>query len=83
MLLDQLIAVFVAVIAEPAIRAIKAKFAPSSSVMLLITVGVAGIGAAGIVGYRAWQDGELFTLDALLALVPTVFAVGQVIYALL
>jgi hypothetical protein len=82
-MVDQLIAVFVGVIAEPLIRYIKAKFAPSSSVMLLIAVGVAAAGAAGIVLYQTWQEGGAFTLDRLIALVPTVFAVGQVIYALL
>ena len=82
-MLDQLIAVIVAVVLEPAIRAIKAKFAPTSSVMLLITVGMAALAAAGIVAYQAFTSGEVFTLDALIALVPTVFAVGQVIYALL
>jgi len=82
-MIDQLIAVFVAVAAEPLIRWIKGKFAPTSAVMLIITVGIAALGAAGIVVYQAWQAGEAFTLDALLALIPTVFAVGQVIYALL
>ncbi len=82
-MLDQFIAVIVAVILEPAIRAIKAKFAPSSAVMLLITVVMAAFAAAGIVVYQAWQSGEAFTLEALIALVPTIFAVGQIIYALL
>ena len=82
-MLDQFIAVIVAVVLEPLIRVIKAKFAPSSSVMLLITVALAALAAAGIVAYEAFTSGEAFTLDALIALVPTVFAVGQIIYALL
>ena len=80
---DQLVAVFAAVIAEPIIRAIKVKFAPSKPVMLLITVAVAGVGATAIVLYQSWQSGEVFNLESVLALVPTIFAVGQVIYALL
>ena len=80
-MLEQLISVFVAVVAEPAIRAIKAKFAPSSSVMLLITVAVAAIGATGVVLYTEGMEG--FTLEAFIKVIPTIFAVGQVIYALL
>ena len=82
-MLEQLIAVFIAVVAEPLIRWLKAKFAPSSPVMLLITVVVAAVGASAIVAYQAWQAGEAFSLESVLALVPTIFAVGQVIYALL
>ena len=80
-MLDQLIAVFVAVVAEPAIRAIKAKFAPPSAVMLLITVAVAGVGATGVVLYTEGMEG--FTLKSFIKIVPTIFAVGQVSYALL
>ena len=80
-MLDQLIAVFVAVVAEPAIRWLKAKFAPSSAVMLLITVAIAAVGATGVVLYTEGMEG--FTLEAFIKIIPTIFAVGQVIYALL
>ncbi len=83
MLQDQLIAVFVAVVAEPVIRWVKARFNLDGSKMLLVAVTIAAVGAAGIVGYGAWQSGEAFTFESLIALAPTVFAVGQIIFALL
>ena len=78
---DQLIAVFVAVVAEPVIRFLKSKFNLSGPVMLLVTAVVAGVGAALIVLYQSgFKD---LSFEAFLNLIPTIFAVGQIIYALL
>jgi hypothetical protein len=79
MLQDQLIAVFVAVVAEPVLRFVKGKFGLSGSAMLLFTVLVAALGASGIVLYQAGFAG--LDLDAVVALAPTIFAVGQIIFA--
>jgi len=76
---EQLIAVFVAVLAEPILRFIKGKFSLSGAVMLILTVIVAALGATGIVLYSSGLDG--ITLDSVLALVPTIFATGQLIFA--
>ena len=79
MLQEQLIAVFVAVVAEPILRLIKKQFTLDGAVMLLLTVVFAALGAFGIVVYGVGLEG--FTLDKLIALAPTIFAVGQLIYA--
>lgn len=79
---DQLIAVFVAVIAEPILRFVKRKFALEGPVMLLVTVIMAAIGGALIVLQQEGAEG-FSSLDSFLKLVPTIFAVGQVIFALL
>lgn len=79
MLQEQLIAVFVAVVAEPIIRLIKNQFNLSGAVMLLLTVVIAALGSIGIVIYGAGLDG--LTLDGVIALAPTIFAVGQLIFA--
>lgn len=79
MLQEQLIAVFVAVLAEPVIRLVKNKFNLSGAVMLVLTVAVAALGAVGIVLYGSGVDG--LTLDSFIALFPTIFATGQLIFA--
>lgn len=76
---EQLIAVFVAIVAEPILRLIKNKFGLSGAVMLLLTVVFAALGAVGITIYSVGLDG--LTLDSVLALAPTMFAVGQLIFA--
>jgi hypothetical protein len=83
MLQDQLIAVLVATFLEPAVRFIKNKFQLSGSAMLLVTAAVAGVGAVAVVGIQVAREGGTFDLDRIVSLIPTVFAVGQVIYALL
>lgn len=76
---DQLIAVFVAVVAEPLIRFIKGKFNLDGAAMLLVAGVIAALGAAGIVLYLEGVAG--LTLEAFLNLLPTIFAVGQLIFA--
>ena len=76
---EQLIAVFVAVLAEPVLRFIKAQFNLSGAIMLIFTIIVAALGAFGIVLYDVGFAG--LTLDAMNQLAPTIFAVGQLIYA--
>jgi hypothetical protein len=83
MLQDQLIAVLVATLLEPAVRFIKNKFQLSGSAMLLVTAALAGVGAVAVVGIQVAQEGGVFDFDRVVAIIPTVFAVGQVIYALL
>ena len=83
MLQDQLIAVLVATVLEPIIRVIKTRFQLSGSAMLLVTAALSGAGALAIVGVQVAQEGGVFDLDRVVAIIPTVFAVGQVIYALL
>ena len=83
MLQDQLIGVIVATVLEPAIRYLKTRYALTGSAMLAVTTVLAGAGAVIVVGIQVAREGGSFDLDRLIAVLPTIFAVGQVIYALL
>ena len=83
MLQDQLIAVLVGALLEPLVRFLKNKFALSGTAMLLVTAGVAGLGALIVVGFQISQEGGPITFERIVTVLPTVFAIGQVIYALL
>lgn len=82
---DQLIAVFVGVVAEPLIRFIKSKFNLSGSVMLLVAVAFAAVGGVAVVGIELLIDPAAppLSLDRVVELAPTVFLVGNIIFNLL
>jgi hypothetical protein len=82
MLREQLIGVFVGVVAEPFIRLIKAKFNLSGAAMLLVAVAFAAVGGVAVVGIELLinPEAEPLTLERVVALAPTVFLVGNIIF---
>ena len=83
MLQDQLVAVLIATVLEPAVRFIKNRFQLEGSIMLLVTAALSAVGAVVVVGIQVAQEGGAIDIDRVVAIIPTIFAVGQVIYALL
>lgn len=78
---EQFIAVLTAFVLEPALRWVKGKFALSGAPMLLVTGAFAALGAVIAVGVDVLQEGGAITLERVVELIPTVFAVGQLIFA--
>lgn len=77
---EQLIAVFVGIVAIPVINFVKGEFGWDGAKALLLSGVLSGVGAIVVMLLGGNVDFSDFDLDKFVAILPTVFATAQAIF---